>query len=335
MWRSAPSWRSRPSHPVLPHGHPRRRASVRALDKPTFQSACAPARSACDRGSSASAPFRPSELLQSDGYSVDLMPGVIHVHHIPDLHAGGLRRVRVWTPSGYDSDRDTEFCSVYLQDGQNVFDAVGSFAGAGWQTHVVARKLLAEERIPPLILVAIDNSGERRANDYTPVAWRGDGGHAKAYTDLLIQQVQSFVDRSYRTRTTAAARAVVGSSLGGLFALHAGLQQPGVFANVVAMSPSLFWGDNYMMTAIPARPPHRPRIWLDVGELESRQLRSGARRMAGLLVQQGWRRHRSASRATFRYSVAARGNHDEGSWGRRFGPALQFAFPHRDRVPSE
>lgn len=253
------------------------------------------------------------------------MHGTVHVHDIPGLSAGSAsRRVRVWTPEGYGSATTESFPVLYLQDGQGLFRRSRSRRPAmTWHADTTAQSLINADAIPPLILVGIDNAGPKRTEEYTPVAWNGEGGHAVDYADVLVNEILPFVDRTYRTRPGPRSTALGGSSLGGLFALYAGLRMPDVFGGILAMSPSVYWGDDYIVTSIKQYPPRSVRIWLDVGRHETATMRKGLRKLHKALMRNGG----SVGGSKIRVTEDQQGRHDDVSWGRRFGRALSFLFP--------
>lgn len=257
------------------------------------------------------------------------MRGTIQVHDLPSVSSTCPgRRVRVWTPSGYSSTAAREFPVLYLQDGQNLFrDPQSETQGLRWQADATAQKLITSKAICPLILVGIDNSGANRADDYTPVDWKGQGGRAGDYADVLLSEIKPFIDRTYRTRSGPEFTALGGSSLGGLFSLYAGLRAPEVFGGIMAMSPSVFWGEEHILKEVEQCAVTDARIWLDVGRHETATMRKGLRKLHGVLTRKGWRRDRQTRLATLRTVEDPKGHHDELSWGRRFGRALRFLFP--------
>ena len=72
------------------------------------------------------------------------------------------RDVLVYLPRGYRRFSRVRYPVLYLQDGQNVFDAATSFAGVEWGVDETAQRLIRKNLIEPLIIVAIANTGEER-----------------------------------------------------------------------------------------------------------------------------------------------------------------------------
>ncbi len=75
---------------------------------------------------------------------------------------GNRRDVLVYLPRGYSHFSRKRHPVLYLQDGQNVFDAATSFAGVEWGVDETAQRLIRQNLIEPLIIVAIANTGEDR-----------------------------------------------------------------------------------------------------------------------------------------------------------------------------
>src|SRR5438045_8620968 len=79
---------------------------------------------------------------------------------------GKRRDVLVYLPPGYRRFSRTRYPVLYLQDGQNVFDAATSFAGTEWSVDESAQRLIEEKAIEPLIIGEIANTGEDRIHEY-------------------------------------------------------------------------------------------------------------------------------------------------------------------------
>jgi predicted alpha/beta superfamily hydrolase len=167
----------------------------------------------------------------------------IQIHH--SFGSGNLaakRNVAIYLPPGYFDGRDRRFPTLYMQDGQNLFDPAASFAGVAWHADETAQELTLKKKIQPLIIIAVGNTSDR-TNEYTPVISRGRGGRADEYGRWLIEELKPFIDANYRTLPGREFTGVGGSSLGGLFALHMGFTRPDIFGRIAAMSPSAWWAN--------------------------------------------------------------------------------------------
>src|ERR1700704_5441748 len=142
------------------------------------------------------------------------------------------RDVLVYLPRGYSRFSRQRYPVLYLQDGQNVFDAATSFAGVEWGVDETAQRLLRENAIEPLIIVAISNTGEERIHEYAPTPAVIDAnakrkkrskGWARKYGRFLIEELKPYIDKQYRTRPEAEFTGLGGSSLGALLTLSLGL----------------------------------------------------------------------------------------------------------------
>lgn len=253
----------------------------------------------------------------------------LQVHHFlrSRFHVLG-RAIRVWLPRDHALHPQRRYPVVYLQDGQNVFANSAPRARQSWDADTTAQRLIDAGKLTPLMLVAVDNAGLHRVDDYTSQAWRGRGGHAEDFGRMLVDEIKPFVDAHYPTRPERAATALVGASLGGLFALQLALTRPDVFGGVAALSPTTWWANGALLRMLAALPAHLPvRIWIDAGKREAPPLRQGVRAVAELLLAKGWHKHRTAARGDLRHLEVPRGRHDELAWGRRLDRVLQFLFP--------
>jgi predicted alpha/beta superfamily hydrolase len=237
------------------------------------------------------------------------------------------RTIIVYLPPGYDEQAGERYPVLYLHDGQNVFDRATSF-GEEWHADEQAQELIIGGAIAPVIIVGIYNTGEHRVDEYTPTVERaegpvGRGGLADAYGKMLIEELKPFIDRTYKTLPSAASTALGGSSLGGLLTLHLGLRYPTVFSRLALLSPSVWWDNKVLLTEVEALPRKLPQcIWLDAGVREGTETIANARALRDALVAKGWVLGQDLA-----YLEAPEGEHNEHSWGARFGDVLKFLFP--------
>ncbi len=147
----------------------------------------------------------------------------------------GTRSLLIAKPAGYEEGAD-KYPVLYLLDGESQF-----VHAAG-----IVRFLAESERIPGMLVVAIENPGyAERTHDLTPKSTAeidnrfspGNGG-AGEYLRFLSEELLPYVDRSYRTRPY---RILAGHSFGGLFAIHSLLDRPALFNAYIAIDPTLSW----------------------------------------------------------------------------------------------
>jgi predicted alpha/beta superfamily hydrolase len=214
---------------------------------------------------------------------------------------------------------------LYLQDGQNLFDASTSFIkGSFWDVQTTSDRLIEEGAIEPLIAVGIYNTGVERMEEYTPMRDPNlGGGKADLYGRLLVEELKPWVDRTYRTLDGPAYTGVGGSSLGGLVSLYCGLTWPDVFGRLAVLSPSAWWARGGMLPYVRrTRPEPRPRIWLDMGLSEGAAMISKCDELHRLLERRGWREG-----IDMQYLRVPGGRHNEDAWAKRVNPFLRFLFP--------
>src|SRR5438105_13406923 len=97
------------------------------------------------------------------------LTGNIHRHRqFPSRTLGNSRDILVYLPPGYLRFRRQHYPVLYMQDGQNVFDAATAFGGVEWGVDETAQRLIRKNLIEPLIVVAVDNVGENRIHEYAP-----------------------------------------------------------------------------------------------------------------------------------------------------------------------
>jgi alpha-glucosidase len=92
-----------------------------------------------------------------------------------------------------------------------------------------------------VIVIGIDNGGEKRLDEYSP--WSNSqygGGEGDDYLDFIVKSLKPHIDSNYRTLTEKENTAIFGSSMGGLISHYAALKHPKVFGKIAVYSPA-FW----------------------------------------------------------------------------------------------
>lgn len=268
----------------------------------------------------------------------------------PSSRLGGERRITVWVPkidveaktvapSSHDQEAAYRMPVWYFLDGQNIFDAARAAFGSEWKADETTAALMRDGKIPPILLVAIDNSPQRM-DEYTPVSHRIGGGQAGGKADetlrFLCDELKPWIDTQFSTDPRPEATTIVGSSLGGLFALHAMQKRPDVIGNAVAMSPSLSWGGSYLEDTLrewsPRVSEHPQRLWIDMGTLEGRTEQGQKQMVDGLRSVETILRSKRDDTLRFHVVIEQGGEHNEKAWARRLPDAMQFLMSS-DRKP--
>jgi predicted alpha/beta superfamily hydrolase len=257
--------------------------------------------------------------------------GDLRLHEFRSRIFRNTRWVRVWLPPGYDDaeNQSRQYPALYLNDGQNLFEASSSFTGVEWQVDETADHLIREGAVPPMIVVGIDNAGKDRLREYMPhrsmhpMMLRALGRY---YPDFLMKEVMPFIERTYRVATGPENTGLGGSSLGGLIALYTAIVRPEVIGRLLIESPSLWVSNRQAIKESRAVRIWPERIFLAAGTAEagsaerSRTVVDDVRELAAIV------RRAVLSERRLRLVIKDGAGHSESAWAERFPEALQFLF---------
>ena len=237
------------------------------------------------------------------------------------------RNLRVWLPPGYRSPqhRQDRYPVLYLNDGQNLFDACTSiFNPREWRADETATELIRDAKIPALIIVGIDNGGRRdRPKEYLPFpddtlrppVPRVQG---KRYPRFLLEEVMPFIEHEYRVDPSPARTGLGGSSYGAGIALYTAMMRPGRFGLLLLESPSLYAHGDYLQNLAKKFTRWPEKIFIGVGSVNEPV--EDVRRLRDIL------RHRGLTSSRLLVLEQEGAAHDESAWAARFPRALQFLF---------
>ncbi len=239
---------------------------------------------------------------------------------LPQL-GGRTRRIWLYLPLDYATSQ-RRYPVLYLHDGQNIFDEATAYAGE-WGVDDTLNELSASgEDATGCVVVAIDNGGERRLDEYSP--WVNSrlkkGGEGSQYVEFLVKTLKPYIDQHYRTRPDAAHTAIMGSSMGGLISLYAGVKYPQVFGRVGVFSPAFWFANDSVLNFVKRqRPaPVASRFYFLAGPAEGPSMVPQMAEVRDALLSRGL----NASHLVFK--TPADGQHAEWFWRREFGPAYQW-----------
>ncbi len=229
------------------------------------------------------------------------------------------RRVWIYLPPDYETS-GYDYPVLYMHDGQNVFDALTSFAGE-WEVDETLNALHAEGDTG-IIVVAIDNGQNLRIEEYTP--WSNPtygGGDGAIYVNFIIDDLKPFIDSNYRTLPGRENTGIMGSSLGGLISTYAGIEHQDVFSKVGAFSPA-YWFNNpesFDHVSLTGKQEDM-RIYQIGGTLEGSDFIDDMFEMKDTLLAAGFGDNEIITIAE------ADGEHSEWFWAREFEAAYLWLF---------
>ena len=233
---------------------------------------------------------------------------------------GRTRRVWLYLPPGYAAGT-RRYPVLYLQDGQNVFDAATSFAGE-WGVDEALNQLAASGQDPTgCIVVAVDN-GPNRLDEYSP--WNNPqygGGQGDLYVDFLVQTLKPYIDANFRTLPDRANTGIGGSSMGALIATYAALREPTVFGKVASFSPA-YWFAFAPLAAYVHQHPANPntRFYFVSGTTESSTMVPQMQALRDSLQRGG------VPAANLNFNTRPDGQHAEWFWRREFPAGYSWLY---------
>jgi len=187
------------------------------------------------------------------------------------------RRIFVYTPPGYDDNRDTRYPVLYLQHG-------GGEDERGWvnqgKVSFILDNLIAEKKAKPM-LVVMEQGYARKPGEAPPGPGRPGGPRASTtFEEVMVNDLIPMIDATYRTLASRESRAMAGLSMGGgqtfqitlkhldLFAYIGGFSGGGGGFGGAPFDPKTAHGG---IMADPAEFNKKVRLlWLGVGTTEGR-----------------------------------------------------------------
>lgn len=150
------------------------------------------------------------------------------------------RVINIWTPPGYSETTDS-FPVLYMPDGgiKEDFPHIAN----------TLAKLINENKIPPYILVGIENTERRRdlsgptevEYDLTIVPNPGGSNNFRAF---IKNELFAEINKRYRTTDK---RAIIGESAAGMFIVETFLLDNNMFDYYIAIDPSLWYNEQYLV----------------------------------------------------------------------------------------
>lgn len=182
---------------------------------------------------------------------------IIHIENYKSEYVSA-RNIDIWVPDNYDDSK--KYSVIYMNDGQTLFNASGSWLENEWEVDEMMGKLTRENKINNAIIVGISNSGLGRVGDYFPqkpfesltteyiknlrermakseyTANMMNDIHSDKYLKFLVTELKPYIDSTFSTKPDKANTFIMGSSYGGLISMYAISEYPDVFGGAACLS---------------------------------------------------------------------------------------------------
>mgnify|MGYP001816204997 CR=1 FL=1 len=163
------------------------------------------------------------EPFMDDWQSSGVLGTLVYWKDLQSEYLDRSRHVVIWLPPGYEDDTASRYPVLYMQDGQNLFDArIGGSDGNVWDVDDAIVRLVDSGAMSPVIVVGAFNTADRFP-EYSP--WH----RASDYARFLIEELMPRINREFRTLSGPANTSIMGSSMGGLLSWYMVTHHPDVF----------------------------------------------------------------------------------------------------------
>ncbi len=187
----------------------------------------------------------------------DSPKGKLYEHYFHSKSLEKDRKIRIYTPAGYEEDNNT-YGFLVLTDGNEYINMLSA--------ETVLDNLISDKRIPPIVTTFIDSTETRieelKCND--------------TFGDMVVKEIIPWVRENYNVSNQACEAIIGGLSLGGLTATYLGLKHSEIFGNVLSQSGSYWYdpegykGQCWMANQYEAIEKLPLKLYLNVGVLENK-----------------------------------------------------------------
>ncbi len=230
-------------------------------------------------------------------------------------------------PDRYDSKK--QYPVVYFHDGHNLFYQQDSYAGEIWDVP----QALRAKGLPDCIVVALScaTKGNQRISEYNVFDSRFPShptwiAHGKGmdYLQYLFYELKPEIDRRFSTLTGPEHTYMLGSSMGGVISLQAGLLFPEIVGNIAGLSNAFYASTKQIIQLIEQKPLLLKKLYLDTGDQEAGLEIATAYMQSNRAVNEAIQLKKA--KTITRFEIIPGGQHNESAWRVRLPAILKFLF---------
>jgi len=201
-------------------------------------------------------------------YSLAVVPGsdVFDTKNVPhgavasvyyhSTSLGGIRRMHVYTPAGYDTSRERYPVFYLLHGAGDVDDSWSSVGRAGF----IVDNLIASNKAKPMIVVMpaghVNGAGAALGGPSQALGASGIpgiGAGPDPFANDFVNDLMPYVEKNYRVLTDRQSRAIAGLSMGGNQTLNIAIPHLDKFGYIGVFSSGII--NPRAATASSAQPP--------------------------------------------------------------------------------
>ncbi|MBK9737663.1 MAG: alpha/beta hydrolase [Saprospiraceae bacterium] len=244
---------------------------------------------------------------------------------IPQLNRN--RKIWLYLPKDYATS-EKKYPVLYMQDGQNIFDKKTSFSGEWRVDESLDSMFVAGDY--GCIIVGIENGGASRLNEYSP--WYNTqygGGEGDEYISFIVETLKPYIDENYRTLKESDNTGIMGSSMGGLVSMYAGIAYPNVFGKVGAFSSSYWFSNQSYEQISDTGVDDASYFYMIAGALEGGKQVEDMNKMSSLIKTNG------GDDKHVQVVAHSDGKHNEWYWAREFPKAYKWMFEKKTSLTND
>lgn len=215
------------------------------------------------------------------------------------------KKILIYLPPEYEETN--LYPALFLHDGDDYF-SLGRIA-------TQANQLIYEQKIKPLIMIAIPVDKKLRSKEYSPIEERN-----RAHMQFMTTELLPYIEESYPIDRDNLV--VGGSSLGGTVSLHLALTYPSIWNKVLSQSGA------FLPQTITELAIHKPLNWLTIYQSIGRKETAVSTHLGEInLVTRNQEVEKTLREfgAKLHY-VEQDGDHTWGLWQPQLPDALSFFF---------
>lgn len=242
---------------------------------------------------------------------------------IPQLNR--QRKIWIYLPPDY-KEAEKFYPVLYMHDGQNVFDEATSFSGE-WEVDESLNRLF-EEGDFGCIVVAIENGGANRTDEYSP--WNNPqygGGEGMLYVDFIVNTLKPEIDANYRTLPGREYTGLMGSSLGGLISHYGIVEHQETFSKAGIFSPAYWFVDEIYQHTKDTRKEFPQKLYILGGQNEGGSMALKINEMHNVLLNKEYGAEEVLK------EIHLDGEHSEWYWRREFPEVYKWLFGNLNLTP--